>query len=237
MIDVCGGRTHGLEDLDPHYFDAFERMCRRFTGADARELCAFWPVIGRRFETSAPRVLLVGRATNAWEPGLDADEARTYSDVSKAGQFVEADAYARRSAFWRAARGTLAALGFDTDAAADHRNDWMQVLTWTNLFKVAPRQGGNPSQRVRDLIRDDCVELLGREVDALKPSVVLVFAGADWFEAFGQGLGVALEPSAGRFVGGVAQARGARWVVAKHPMGKPHAEFVAELTAALRRKD
>lgn len=225
-----------LAVLDPSYAVAFQRMCQRLSGDEAHGLCAFWPVIGRRFKDSKPRVLLVGRATNQWEPGLDAAAARAYSDVSKAGQFVDDDAYARRSAFWLAARGALKALDFDVDAPAGHGNEWMQALTWTNLFKVAPREGGNPSQHVRDLIREDCVELLGREVDALKPSVVLVFAGSDWFEAFGQGLGVALKPSAGRFVDGVARARGARWVVAKHPMGKPHAEFVEELTAAVRRE-
>lgn len=47
----------------------------------------------------------------------------------------------KRSAFWRAVRGVVEGLGI-----SDVEHDtWSSHLVWSNLYKLSPADGGNPS--------------------------------------------------------------------------------------------
>ncbi len=221
--------------LHATYGARFEAMCRAAASVQPEGLSAFWPLEGRHYKEAPKRVLLVGRATNQWgRHGLDVSGARAESDLSGSQQFVDDGKYARRSRFWETARAVLASLGVARPADETHANGWMQSLAWTNLFKVAPMAGWNPSAAVRGAVRQDCIELLRLEVEALRPDLVLALTGGDWLAEFVTGLDLPLRPTGGRFVDGVARAPGTTWVVARHPMGKPVAPYLGELNSVLQ---
>ena len=220
--------------LGAAYVARFEAMCRAAAVVQPEGLSAFWPLVGRQYETATTRVLLVGRATNQWgEHGLDLSGARAYSDLSQGQHFVNDDTYARRSRFWATARAVLESLGVAAHTDETHANGWMQSLAWTNLFKVAPMAGWNPSVAVRGAVREHCIALLRLELEALRPDLVLALTGADWLAEFASGLSLPLRPTGGRFVDGVAQLAGTTWVVARHPMGKPVKPYLEELMSVL----
>ncbi len=220
--------------LDDEYLKSFERMVARAACAKSTCLSAFWPVVGRRYDHSDHRLLVVGRATNGWGGhGLDTNGARSFSQVGDEGPLLDPSYNVRRSAFWSVAREALEHLGVRASGGDRDPSGWMQALAWTNLFKVAPASGGNPDAETRDLVREECVRLLRLEVAQLNPRVVLVLTGADWFVAFGEGLRLELCGPAGGYVVGIGRGLGARWVVAKHPMGKPRGPFMDEMRRAL----
>lgn len=110
---------------------------------------------------------------------------------------------------------------------------WTRELAWTNLFKVAPADGGSPSDALRELQRGAAVELFHLEVESLDPKTVLVLTGGDWFQPFQDREGLIFQSPKRNFVKGVTEAAGRRWVVAAYPMFKPQPGSVEEIREAL----
>ena len=121
-----------------------------------------------------------------------------------------------RSAFWRHVRGVLASI--DPNSAGDP--SWSSRLAWSNLAKVAPSSGGNPTGNLLDVQLLEGHQLLTREIEELRPQRVLVLAGRQWFAPFAARMSLDVQWDQG-LVEGVAQTRGTTWVIAKHPQGKP----------------
>ena len=116
--------------------------------------------------------MVVGRAVNGWTEGILPEHlalpaaAETYSQVVLTS--VNGDApcppcpmtwvtnqwgntnkgyNTRRSAFWRVIRGVVDGLGI-----ADVEQDaWSSHLVWSNLYKIAPANGRNPSKTLSDI--------------------------------------------------------------------------------------
>lgn len=221
------------------------------------KLAVFWPMCGAKFASSAPRLMVVGRAVNGWGNGIAAPvllspegrsaatkQARAVSEVATGCpmSWVETragdpDYNTNRSAFWRVIRKAAASL----HSWSTPHQGWSSVLCWTNLFKVSPHAGGNPSTVLRRSIIQGSVQLLRREVEEFSPDRVIVLTGLDWFLPFADGLGLTVSeglPSRGRRVGPVeatANMHGRRWVIAKHPQGKPEQDAVSAILAALSK--
>lgn len=125
----------------------------------------------------------------------------------------------RRSAFWRVTRrvaNQICAAPFDDGA-------WSSYLAWTNLYHVAPRETGNPGERLKRLQRVACVRLLECDVMRFSPKRLLVLAGHDWASPFFRN-GVTWSPDAA-FVQGsgrwtLPNGQSVAVVVARHPQGK-----------------
>ena len=131
-----------------------------------------------------------------------------------------------RSAFWRVLRRFVLANPAN-QADPEH---WSSRLVWTNLYKVSPAAGWNPGGDLQQAQRPSAIELLALEIDAFRPRRILALTGS-WIDPFVADLGLSLETRSG-LVEGVGSARGAAWVIAKHPMGKPGDLFVSEVTQA-----
>lgn len=124
---------------------------------------------------------------------------------------------------------------------ADVQNtDWISHLAWTNLYKVSPFGGGNPSSRLCDVQFRFCTELLSKELNQWNPKRILMLTGIGWAKPFLDSLGVQLSTTPERaFVEAVGtvnlpgSARPTRLIVAKHPQGKQEAPFVDEIRMSL----
>lgn len=206
-------------------------------------LTNFWPKIGRLFDGN---LMIVGRAVNGWidnwQPSDSADVAMLAATARATGEDgVNGDplgwvlqAWQRgndqyntsRSQFWETIRRVV------TTNRAGVSANWPAQIAWTNLYKVAPWTGGNPSARLRRAQLPVAVRLLEREVAELDPSTVVVFAGRWWFEPFASALGLGMVWQDG-LVEGVADSGGRRWVVAVHPMTRSPAAVAHAVIRAL----
>ncbi len=124
------------------------------------------------------------------------------------------------SAFWRVAKAVTEQLGI---APAD--STWASHLAYTNLYRVSPHGGGNPSDPLCRVQEQSCIDSLGEDLDRLQPRRVLFLTGYDWARPFLERLGGwkssdtridGLE-AAGRLERG---GRSIQVVVAPHPQGK-----------------
>jgi hypothetical protein len=140
----------------------------------------------------------------------------------------------RRSAFWRSIRKTVQGLAL-ADIEGDH---WSSCLAWSNLYKIAPAEHGNPSSALGSLQRELCKELLVSEICSLNPRRILFLTGLDWATPFlGGWARLPHETPEGPFVKAIAvtDLRGpgqGRVVVAVHPQGKKESLWVNEVLAA-----
>ena len=130
---------------------------------------------------------------------------------------------ARRSTFWRGINAVMQGLAPST---ANDEN-WASKLVWSNLYKVSPEEGGNPSNFVCDLQLSGCLELLQLELEYHEPSRVLFATGMGWAKPFLSALGFVAETDSqsaqveafGR--GKLRNGHELTFVVASHPQGKP----------------
>ena len=165
----------------------------------AAELTGFMAMVGHHYDHS---LMVVGRAVNGWTEGILPEHlafpaaAETYSQVVLAS--VNGDGpcpmtwvtnqwgntnegyNTRRSAFWRVIRGVVDGLGI-----ADVEQDpWSSHLVWSNLYKIAPANGGNPSNTLCAIQLAGCRDLFNLELTTYTPLRLLLLTGTEWASPF-----------------------------------------------------
>jgi len=208
------------------------------------EYSLLYPMWGDNYEPGRG-IMVVGRATNGWVSGWD-----TATGVRDAASIVRrardhaqrdrmewvmawwADRFPlgvirdklypiRRSAFWQVA----CCLAYEPVETAVGR--WATRLAWSNLYKIAPADGGNPTRCEIASQQPHSVELLRLELDLLRPRAVVMMVGSHWIEPFAESLDV--RPCEGRFVVGKGQYGDSTIIVTVRPEGKPRTAFVDEV--------
>jgi hypothetical protein len=236
--------------LGTQYKAAYERLLTTLIASDVLDgrvsYAAMWPMRGCRWNNGT---LVVGRAVNGW----DETEWRVHDAVTRQGRrrivarsraVSEPESYcpmtwvtdcwgARRgeyssktSAFWRTVLNII---------GADEGSCWPCTISWSNLYKVAPASGGNPSPALRGLMLDRAADMLRMELAALRPRQVLVLAGRDWFAPFEKTLGLRVDWGRGDLLHGTASKGRATWVITAHPQGKNQSALVAHARSAFAR--
>jgi hypothetical protein len=141
----------------------------------------------------------------------------------------------RRSAFWRVIRAVVGRL--DIANVDDDQNPWPSHLVWSNLYKIAPVEGGNPDGNLQQAQFKGCVKLLQWELKNYQPRRLLFLTGRAWADPF---LREAWQdralPEGQSFVEATGHVKcgphAATCVVAKHPQGKNETDWVNEVVAA-----
>lgn len=209
------------------------------------ELTAFLGFPGAKY---SGELLVVGRAPNQWLDSWQASEGTNPARATEIAQNTVVDGsgcpmqlmYAsgrynpNRSAFWRSARHVLQHLSFSTE-----HDDWVSMLAWTNLYKIAPAIGVNPSIRLRSVQQEFCNNILRTELNEFVPRRILFMTGLDWVQPFQAALGLQLEETATDHVKATGRVEGAQQpvsvIVTTHPDRKPSG-WLAELLAVVERK-
>jgi hypothetical protein len=215
--------------------------------------------VGMRGSMSNGELVVVGRAVNGWAEGRYAEgfgdavgrsaivdvmfnqsQIETQScpmkwlAVAWSGPRDSGHPYnAKKSAFWQMVQA-VAVEQLEIAKPDDHQ--WTSHLGWTNLYKVSPFCGGNPSQPLRTLQLDPCRRLLKTELVQWHPKRILMLTGLDWAKPFLDSLNAhPTLTSQCRFVEAVGTFllpgthKPTKLIVAKHPQRKPRQEFVSEI--------
>lgn len=147
------------------------------TGFLAQEGCLY---------SEGDRLMVVGQAVNGGKPGKFNDDENRQEYVNR--QLSESDPHdgqcpmawvterwgategynSRKSPFWRVARKVTEGLGICSDD-----KDWSSHLIWSNLYKVAPADGGNPNESLFNIQFDGCRKLLQQEIRDYCPRYLL----------------------------------------------------------------
>lgn len=216
------------------------------------KLSVFFPIRGLN---ATGELMIVGRAVNGWHEWNPLEKA-TLTRVLAMRKEIEdhwkdnsgcplswviqgwsrGTGYrASRSAFWRVAKALTERLRISTDP-----NTWPSYLIWSNLYKVSPKQTGNPSSQLINAQMALCESVLQKEIEDFRPKRLVVLAGMSWAKPFIEALGV--EPvvlPAKNFVefAGVMKFEGCSHntvvVVGPHPQGKREVPLVDDLAGTL----
>jgi len=212
-------------------------------GIRQRELALFWPKIGSQYGGD---LLVIGRAVNRWIDRWVLDELSDVAAPAAVARETAEGTVNGDQLGWVLDRWKRGDGGYDTSTSqfwetlrrvvlarcSEQSAVWPSHIAWTNLAKVAPWAGGNPSSRLLTIQREAGIPLLRREVDELAARCVVAFTGRGWFEPYAAGLGLDVAWRDG-LVQGVANERDRRWVVAVHPMTRSPRAVAEAVIAAL----
>lgn len=144
-----------------------------------------------------------------------------------------------RSAFWRCVRRVTGLL----EVADADEPGWVSHLVWSNLYKIAPAEGGNPSEAMCRQQGDGCRGLLQLEFETYRPRRVLFLTDTTWAEP------PVFDPSGLDYKHNFTQVRRfgrtsiggsgpeTRVVIASHPQAKPEETWQKEVTEAFKLID
>jgi hypothetical protein len=139
-----------------------------------------------------------------------------------------------RSAFWRVVKSIV-----DVLEIADVEKDiWSSHIVWSNLYKLAPEKGGNPSESFCKKQFSGCLSLLKYEFEHYLPKRLLFLTGLNWAEPFLKGLSynqIKNKPGLVKQIGKIQlESHIIDCVIASHPQGKPEKEWVNEVVSNFR---
>lgn len=155
------------------------------------ELTAVPCLVGKRFHSESVKVMVVGRAVNGWEvefedcSSLDATVNSVLTQKNCMDDFATdwvldengKKYYYAKSPFLRMMRQLVGAF-------AGTEEDWQQRLAWSNLFKIAPRHGKNPSWlMIRKNISLYC-EIIKEEINQNAPDIVVFVTDMNYFDPY-----------------------------------------------------
>ncbi len=217
------------------------------------ELTGFMSMVGLSYSNE---LMVIGRAVNGWSTGWnpkswndecireqfanDIFDSVTNGDTCPMrwvsehwGKHDDLHYNTRKSPFWRVIRNVVSELRIaDVETLG-----WPSHLVWSNLYKIAPYDGGNPSNKLCSFQFEGCKTLLQEEFRLFKPKRALFLTGLDWAEPFLAEFtppvdavsGYQYVEAAGQIIFGEAQT--CQVVVAVHPQGKSEDVWVNEVTA------
>ncbi len=220
-----------------------------------REVTGFLSMEGCRYDQ---KLMVVGRAVNGWtngilpcdlvNPTVSASYAQqVFNSVTGTGTGVcpmlwvtdrwgNPSGYnTKKSAFWRVIRAVV-----DQSGIADvNKDDWPSHLVWSNLYKVAPADVGNPSQALQDIQFPGCLSLFEIELSTYLPHCLLLLTGLNWAKPFLNSISATYSIVHGSYVQAmgritIASTKTTNVVVAVHPQGTDEDLWVQQVMDAFR---
>lgn len=182
--------------------ELFEKLFKCFDAAKMSEYSHFVSMKGCEYKDSNKiKLFVIGRAVNGWTQ-LCTDSACAFAEAAEAqfqadgftwigkenGKFFskheeskEARYFLSKSPFWRTIEQIWNKMN-DNDFSIPVNARFFDYIAWSNLYKVAPKEGGNPSNCMCKAQLDICREILEAEIEAYKPTHILLITDYDkWF--------------------------------------------------------
>ncbi|MCF7939388.1 MAG: hypothetical protein K9L68_12380 [Spirochaetales bacterium] len=207
------------------------------------DICPFFIQIGKKYFSAPKRLLFVGKATNGWVTN-ERDVTKLFDlknpdrIVNRHDQMewvhdlegVNENYNTKKSAFWRVIKNvSLDILG---------KEDWYNYISWTNLYKIAPWEGGNPGGYLQQLQKEACISILNEEQEAIKPDAV-IFLTSGWESFYLESIGLKKSKNRVKSWSGYSSTyqihKDVLYIQSHHPQGKPEVEHKDGLLKILRK--
>ena len=168
--------------LKPLYKELLEQLSKEDKETTS-PFCVEW---GKNFPTAPFNGLLfIGRAINGWKTDstesvdvlFDGDDnSRGFEHPNQMSWLENHPSYNwRRSAFWRV---------ISKVSERYIQGEWFNGIAWSNLYKIAPYDGGNPSDRLCYTQLSICQKIQKSEIEILSPKFVILLTGKNWAKDF-----------------------------------------------------
>lgn len=243
-----GSQEVTLAGLKRQYKNLLSPLEARFW---SKELTCAPAIEGKRYEESPFRLMYVGRAVNGWEGNWKGNSVEdlvnqvfSYDfDMASIEENPNQNGYNfNKSPFWQLCKPLMKLAG--------EEKNWSDRVLWSNLYKVAPYETGNPSNKLIKETIDYCVQILIYELELYKPSHAVFVTDDWWFDpadtfkvSFSKELGIPVEHKIESVIigKGIYQSSdgGTKIIVTKRPEGlkgvsrEEHAKLIFEAFASL----
>lgn len=222
---------------------------------DFSKLSHFVAMKGKYFDDESCRLMIIGRAVNGWgsiaaENNIDFGEKANNTFNSKGFEWVittnevlsnEDGTYKlSQSPFWRTAQGIWEQL------SGKQENRWIDYIAWSNIYKIAPPETGNPNNNMCKHQITQCRELLKTEIEIYKPTHILLVTGWHWwFDDEQYGIGSIFTDhkfiahnnrTNMTYVEGNAKYNDIPVVVACRPEGRKENEYINQIVSSFNNK-
>lgn len=235
-----------IEKLRTELKPLYENLIRDVADEQPKEKAFFCMQWGKNFPNEPNKgILFVGRATNGWKDhdyNSDSFFGTGYGQLFNLNdqmQWVEDsegpgnDYNTNSSPFWRVVRAVTQEY---------HPTNWSSYVAWTNVCKVAPWVGGNPSESLYQAEIKDCEDIFKKEVEALSPKVIVFLTSYVWAKDILTSLNNSIAPKeiksvdwGDKFNCKTYNLNGISCIVTEHPQGKPEKEHVETLINAINK--
>jgi hypothetical protein len=189
-------------------------------------------------------ILFVGKATNGWgtvsrdvEVIFEDPEQKVFARDGqmvwvlgqfKAGRTAKNDYNVRDSAFWRVIKNISQKV---------YGTHWCPKIAWSNIYKIAPAEGGNPDKNLMAQQKEIAHEILLKEIEILSPKFI-VFLTSEWEKDFihkykqgkSSSLVKTLKWDNGKYQSEVWKVDNRYLICSSHPQGKaewPHSNAIS----------
>lgn len=238
---------------------------------DKTKLSAFFPIKGRNYGKSHPRIMVVGRCVNGWEELKDktaesfattAADKMVYTDgfewIDKedhVSTYIEDGKTMKyninRSAFWRVAKGVVyktkpwlekykkagcELTKENIDNIDNSITRWFEHIVWTNLYAVAPKNGGNISGKIKKAINNISGKLLLEQIRFYKPTHIIFITDWDyWFEDFADKFPNVKKISEDKNenIVGIGETDGIKAIIVRRPETRNNEKMVKQISKKL----
>lgn len=227
------------DEIKNNIFPIYEKLLNENSFKDVCTFCLQW---GKNFPLEKKKGLLfVGKSVNGWVT-YDTDAKRLFDIHNPDRIFAREDQMewinnlsgntdgynTKKSAFWRLLKKV---------SKKYYSNEWYSNIAWTNLYKIAPWKGGNPSGKLQAIQHEYCFELLKKEVEILSPEyVILLTSGWEWsflkYLNDYKELRISSEKVWGKYKTSILEIKGVKFILSQHPQGKKewkHMNAIVEL--------
>jgi len=146
-----------------------------------------YPIIGEKYSKS--KLLICGRSCNGWINTWKINDIdANINTIIKESKNISCNTWSEEemskySSFWRFTKNII------TNYYKVNSSDWTQYFTWSNIMKISPATGGNPSDDEFNQQIGICKKILKYEIDILKPKYCILLTGWDWSYDFIESLG------------------------------------------------
>ena len=194
-----------MEHIKKAYMDLYEsarlpqgyRLNKERVPLD--QLSHFAGMKGDKYDQQKTRLLIVGRAVNGWSQqnttSADAFAADAAEQMCNRFRWVIWDDGALRndywdhgdyywlndSPFWRTGKRIWMCISNHLDFADRPKDRWVDYIAWTNLYKIAPKDTGNPTVTMINRQLDACKKILKAEIAYFQPTHILFVTGYEWW--------------------------------------------------------
>lgn len=177
-----------------------------------KEYCLFFPSCGSTKKENI-KFIIYGQAQNKWTPNFHINEdfspnilkkAIEWSNIPDDGNqnpidWINKEWYKatrkygyhpHRSFFWKVSYKLINCYNNgikhlpDEDTKSLDSDDWCNYLIWSNLMKIAPADGGNPTGPDWNSQLTTAIKLFEEEISEINPAYVILLTNWDWAEAF-----------------------------------------------------
>ena len=205
----------------------------KIIGDKGKKYCIHVPHIGEKY-FKTKELLLIGRAHN----GIDlSDEEAIFVPEKHNSKNVfnhEIDDtstswlkdYKITSCFFRICKKYLLKKGYD-------KSDWADNFVWSNIMKISPAKGGNPTDKEWKIQLEGCKKLFKQEIDYFSPKLVLMLTDFNWAYDFIKSLEINPDKTEitnrHKFIKGKYFYNDSTILVFERPEGKEEEKFVKKI--------